>query len=164
MFKLFKYELRKTLMPKLILLGLTACLEGFFVYSCCSKDMDKATIAAILLTVLAVMGVLFIGIQSIVTLHHDMNTKQSYMLFLTPHSNYAILGAKALECTVSVLLTGLFFFGLGALDIGFMFNKFGGVKNLLDFFKQIMATAHVNISFDALSIACLTAETIISWL
>lgn len=128
MLKLFKYELRKTMLAKLILLALTFALEGVFLYGVFTQKSGPATTGALLLAVTAIFGTMFMGIQSVMTLHHDMNTKQSYMLFLTPHSNYAILGAKVLEATLSVVLAALFFFGLGMLDVRLLLDKFGNIQ------------------------------------
>ena len=41
--------------------------------------------------------------ESVNVLHRDLNTKQSYMLFLTPKSSYQILGAKILENGISIV-------------------------------------------------------------
>ena len=164
MLTLFKYELRKTRMSKLILLGLTAGVEAYFLYGVYTKNPEIATLATLLLCVIAIMGVLCIGIQSIVTLHHDMNTKQSYMLFMTPHSNYAILGAKALECTVSVVLSGLFYFGLGALDITLVFSAFGQIEELLRFANEFMSAMNLHVALDPLSIAAFVAQMGTSWI
>ena len=164
MLKLLKYELRKTLMSKLILLGLTVGVEAYFLYGVCTKNPDISSLATILLCVLAATGVLFIGIQSIVTLHHDMNTKQSYMLFMTPHTNYAILGAKALECTVSVALASLFYFGLGALDVTLVFSAFGQIEKLVRFANEFMSAMNMQIALDPMSIAVFVAQLGTSWI
>ena len=87
---------------------------------------------ASLLALLAFAGMMIIGIQSIVVLHSDMNTRQGYMLFMTPHSTYAMLGAKVLEITLSLMLTGLFFFGLGVLDVTMLFGKEDKLKAMVE--------------------------------
>ena len=62
------------------------------------------------LLMLAVCGVAVMGLESVFVLHRDMNTKQSYMLFMPPNSCYKILGAKVLECGAAILIAGAFFF------------------------------------------------------
>lgn len=164
MLKLFKYELRKTRPAKLILLGITAVLECWFLYGLLKSDPGTATNAAIFLAMTAQLGTMLIGIQSIVALHRDMNTKQGYMMFMTPHSNYAILGAKTLECTLSVALSGLFFFLLGMLDVNLLFAKFGSIQDLLDFFTNIIRTMRLRIPLDALSIAAFLLNFASAWI
>ena len=107
---LMKYEFRKTLIAKLIILGTTAVLEILFLLGLYTKHDSLAGYSTIMLTMLAFGGVLFIGLQSVMTLHRDMNTKQSYMLFMTPNSSYKILGAKVLENGLSILMACAFFF------------------------------------------------------
>lgn len=164
MLQLFKYEMRKTLVAKLILFGLVLCLEGFFLYGAFADKQDTVTVTTILLIMVAALGVLFIGIQSIVTLHHDMNTKQGYMLFMTPNSNYKILGAKALECTVSVALTGVIFFGLAAADISLIFSRFGQIKELKEFIDSLMDSMKMNWDLDLPNIAAFLFSNMANWI
>ena len=102
MFKLMKYEFRKTWITKLILLGVTAVAEAVYLYGLYAEKDNPLSVAIGLLVLLAVGGVLVIGLESVLTLHRDMNTKQSYMLFMTPNSSYKILGAKVLENGLSM--------------------------------------------------------------
>ncbi len=60
------------------------------------------------LVMCTIFGVIYIGIESVNVLHRDLNTKQSYMLFLTPKSSYQILGAKILENGISIIMAGAF--------------------------------------------------------
>ena len=83
MLRLLKYELRKTLMSKLILLGVTAIAQAVFLAGLWSDKEDLLAIGAALLFFIAVTGIALMGILSVATLHKDMNTKQGYMLFMT---------------------------------------------------------------------------------
>ena len=100
---LIKYEFRKTWSTKLIILAITAFAELAFLISLYTDQENYTVISIVILTFLAFGGVLFIGIQSIVTMHQDMNTKQGYMLYMTPNSCYKILGGRWLK-TVSPCL------------------------------------------------------------
>ena len=113
--QLLKYELRKTQAMKLIILGITAAAELAFLIALFVRNSqgntDEIIVAmAFLLTMIAFGGILLIGIQSVLTLHRDMNTKQGYMLYMTPRNSYQILGAKMLENGISLVLAGAFFF------------------------------------------------------
>ena len=76
MFKLMKYEIRKTWITKLILLGITAAAEIAYLISLYTENDGGVAASIGILTLLAIFGVLFIGLQSVITLHRDMNTKQ----------------------------------------------------------------------------------------
>ena len=144
MLKLMKYEFRKTWITKLILLGITAALEALFLIGLYTDKEETQAITAGLLAILAIGGVLVIGLESVLTLHRDMNTRQSYMLFMTPNSSYSILGAKVLECGLSILLTGAFFFALGVLDITLLFAKEGQLSALWNSIQQFLSNFSVN--------------------
>lgn len=161
--KLMKYELRKTLAPKLILLGITAVAEIAYLIGILLKDEDWTLISAGILTMLAIGGVMMIGLMSVVTLHRDINTKQSYMLFMTPNSSYKILGAKVLENGLSILLTGACFFGLGALDITLLFARFDMVADLWYTIESVLRSIDQRIQADAAGMACFFLNLLAGW-
>ena len=101
MFKLMKYEMRKTLFMKLALIAVTAIVEVIFLTGYYKDLPTRQGVSLFIMVLVALFGILFMGIQSIVALHRDMNTRQSYMLFMTPNSTYGILGAKVLENTLT---------------------------------------------------------------
>ena len=138
MLKLMKYEFRKTWITKAILLAVAAVLEAAYLFSLYGEKDELMGMTALLLAFLAVGGVLVMGLESVLTLHRDMNTKQSYMLFMTPNSSYRILGAKVLECGGSILITGAFFFALGALDITLLFARHGELNQLWEMIRDFL--------------------------
>ena len=120
-----------------------------------------------LLVMLAVFGVLVIGLESVLTLHRDMNTKQSYMLFMTPNSGYQILGAKVLECGLSILITGAFYFALGAMDITLLFAKSGQLNQLWDMIQNVISQFTINgrpLTINAEIMAALTFSLLTGWI
>ncbi len=164
MSKLIKYEFRKTLAIKLIILGMTAVAEAVFLAGLWGR-LDKAlTIGMILLVLLAFGGVTVIGVSSVVILHRDMNTKQSYMLFMTPNSCYKILGAKVLENGFSILMTGAFFFALGALDITLLFAREGQLAELWKTISEFLRQIDERIAIDASTLLTLTVSVLASWI
>ena len=156
MLKLIKYELRKTWITKAILLAITAIAEVLYLIGLYGERDALTSTGVLLLAFLAFGGVLVIGLESILTLHRDMNTRQGYMLFMTPNSCYKILGAKVLECGVSILLAGAFYFALGALDITLLLAKAGQLDRLWKLIQEFLthfsvAGRPVEINLRALS-------------
>ena len=167
MLKLMKYELRKTWFTKVILLAVTAAVEAFYLYVLYGEKEDMAAGGAFILLLLAFGGVLVIGLESVITLHRDMNTKQSHMLFMTPNSSYKILGAKVLECSLSILLTGAFFFALGALDLSLLFAKQGELSVLWDQIREFISNFSVNgrpITIDLPTMATMVFSLLSGWI
>lgn len=163
MLRLLKYELRKTRFSKIILLGITLAAQAVFLAGLWGKKDDTLEIGVFLLFSVALVGIALMGILSVVVLHQDMNTKQGYMLFMTPNSCYRILGAKVIECALSLLLAGAFFFGLGYLDVSLILGE-GTNKHLWDMFNQVLRTVNQRIVLDAPHISALVFELIADWL
>ena len=138
MLKLLKYEFRKTLFPKLILLALTGALEVLFLFGLYGSNDSALSLSIMLLTLTAMCGCVAMGIFSVVCLHRDMNTRQGYMLFMTPHSSYAILGAKVLECCLSLAAAGVFYLALGTLDLSLMMGKYDSLDEMLAYAQRFL--------------------------
>lgn len=164
MLKLMKYEFKKTMFSKLILLVVTVLAEAAFLVGVFGEWERALGIGMTGLMLCAMVGVFYIGIESLLVFHRDLNTKQSYMLFLTPKNSYQILGAKVLENGISIFLTGLFYLVLGAVDWSIAVLRIGGVKEFLDIVNQVLASIHIEINIrfaDILSVLCMLLA---SWL
>ena len=95
MSKLLKYELKKTWALKLMILGIAAAAEAAFLIALFLDNgnrRDFLGITILLLFFIALGGTILIGVQSVLTLHRDMNTKQGYMLYMTPKNSFQVLG------------------------------------------------------------------------
>ena len=161
--KLIKYEIRKTLAVKLVILGVTAFLEALFLIGLYGRKEDMLAVSVIFLTLTAFISLTVIGLGSLLTLHRDMNTRQSYMLFMTPHNAYQILGAKVLENGVSILLTGAFFFALGALDITLLFAREGQLSQIWDMIQSFLTSLDSRLTISFPVMAALTVNLLTSW-
>ena len=166
MSKLLKYELKKTWPLKLIILGVTAVAELAFLITLFLDQNNHGAIGltCVLLFFIAMGGTMLIGVQSLLTLHRDMNTKQGYMLYMTPKNSFQILGAKLLENGLSLALAGGFFFLLGFLDVTLLFSRLGSLEELWNFFKDFVRMIGEEIPLNATSILCLVVEVLASWL
>ena len=164
MLKLMKYEFKKTQMTKLILLAITALAEiAFLIGLYLMEKPSLLSASTVLLVFLAMGGIWVIGLESIVILHRDMNTKQSYMLFMTPNSSYRILGAKVLENGLSILLAGAFFFALGALDITLLFAKEGQLSDIWRMIQDLIHSLNQEIEINVHSLASFTFNMLSNW-
>ncbi len=166
---LLKYEMRKTWPMKLIILGITAVAEIVFLLAVLLRNAegntDKLILAmSLLLFFIAFGGIMLIGVQSVLTLHRDMNNKQGYMLYMTPRNSFQILGAKMLENGLSLVLAGLFFFLLGTLDVTLLFSRLGELEALWEYVQEFLKMLNAQIELNAQGIACLIVELLCSWL
>ena len=163
MLRLLKYEMRKTQMPKLILLAVTFIAEAVFLYGYWARKEGPLLTGAVLLFFIAMTGITLMGILSLVTLHKDMNTKQGYMLFMTPNSCYKILGAKVLECGLSLLIAGAFFFALGMLDMSMLLAQDANRK-IWEMMTEMIHAINQQIVIDPANISVLVFSMLASWL
>lgn len=131
-------ELRKTAFSKLVLLVITAVAEIAFLIGVFWKKDNILAMGIIFLVMCTIFGVIYIGIESVNVLHRDLNTKQSYMLFLTPKSSYQILGAKILENGISIIMAGAFFASLAAIDMTVATLYIGGLKEMINLVSSFM--------------------------
>ena len=166
---LLKYEMRKTWFAKLIVLGVAAAAELAFLAALLFRNASGNTdeliafsTAALFMT--ALVGVMAIGFQSILVLHRDMNTKQGYMLFMTPRNCYQILGAKMLENGLSIALAGAFFFLLGLLDVTLLFSRLGQLEMFWKMAKEFLAKLGQEIPLNWDSLLLLVVWFLTSWL
>lgn len=167
--KLIKYEFRKTLRTKLIVLGITAIAELVFLYGVyfggkLEIDNNSVLTGIGLLMIAAFGSILYIGIESVLSLHRDMNTKQSYMLFLTPNSCYRILGAKVIENGLSIMLAGAFFGLLAALDITLLFQRYMSLAALRDMLLDLIHAFNISFELRTVSVILTAAMLLAEWL
>ena len=164
MVKLMKYEFRKTMFSKILLLVITAILELVYLAGVFLEKDTPMMVGVMGLVFCAVFGIMYIGIESINVFHKDLNTKQSYMLFLTPNSSFKILGAKVLENGISLVISGVFYVILAAIDISVAILYIGGLKDFLDFAEQLAISFQVNVNFTPSSVIILFFTMLASWL
>lgn len=164
MLKLMKYEFRKTMLSKLILLAITAVMEVVFLVGVFLEKQTPLAMGITGLILCGIFGILYIGIESITVFHKDLNTKQSYMLFMTPNSSFKILGAKVLENGLSLLLTGVFFAVLTAINISTAVIYIGGLQDLLDMLERMSVSFKMNIDLNTEIIIAMFFTAIASWI
>ena len=138
MLKLLKYEFRKTWYTKAILLIITLIAEAAFLIGVFADKDEFLAFSILALVMLSTFGIMAIGLMSLTTFHQDLNTKQSYMLFMTPNSSYKILGAKVLENGLSIFLGGVFFALLGLGDLSIMAAHEGDLMMVIDLFRTLL--------------------------
>lgn len=163
MLRLLKYELRKTLFSKLVLLCITVIAEAIFLIGLWGNKENTLALGAVLLFFTAISGIALMGILSLVTLHKDMNTKQGYMLFMTPNSCYKILGAKVIECSISLLIAGVFYLALGMLDFSLILGK-GANQQIWDMLTETIRSINDQIQLDAPHVSALVFSMIACWI
>lgn len=162
--QLIKYEFRKTLFSKMVILGVTAVAEAAFLLGVFMK-WDKALVIGVTgLWMCALIGIFYIGIESLITFQRDLNTKQSYMLFLTPCNSFQILGAKVIENLISILAAGAFFAALAAADMTTGMLYIGGLKEFTEMLHDLMITIRADFSISAQDALMAFFTALVGWI
>ncbi len=164
MLKLMKYEFRKTRFAKLVLLGITLIAEIAYLLGVFCKWDKGLGFGIVGLALCAVVGIMYIGIDSLIVFHRDLNTKQSYMLFLTPKNSYQVLGAKVLENGISIFLTGVFYAAVAAVDMTVAILYIGGLKDFLDILQELSIRISLEIDITPEHMLMVFFMVLASWL
>lgn len=162
--KLMKYELRKTMFSKAVLLVITGLVEILYLAGVFLK-WDKGLGFGIMgLVLCASVGIFYIGIESLLIWHRDLNTKQSYMLFLTPKNSFQILGAKIVENGLSLFLAGVFFALLAVADWSIGIIYIGGLEEFISVLQDFARSFNVNLEIPVWDILIAFFGCIATWL
>ncbi|MDO5540091.1 MAG: hypothetical protein Q4F83_08435 [Eubacteriales bacterium] len=159
-----KYELRKSMFSKMVILLVTAVSEIAFLAGVFLKNNTALMWGITGLSMCAVVGIFYIGIESLLTFHKDLNTKQSYMLFMTPQTSYTILGAKVLQNALAIFAAGAFFVLIAVLDVVTATIYMDGLQALIDMVQELMKNISVQINIEPQNIIMAVAVTLVSWL
>lgn len=163
MLKLMKYEFRKQLMTKFLLLAVLGLLEVYFLYGVFADKTESTMRAVMLLSMLAFAGIFFVSFECIMTYNNDLRTKQSYMLFMVPESTFSVMGAKILSAMIQIILTSAVFGVTAFVDAFVVAARFDEIDQ---FFETIQMVLHQFFSLDinAGIIAINVAELVIGWI
>ncbi|SHO45009.1 hypothetical protein [Anaerocolumna xylanovorans] len=163
MLKLMKYELRKQAFSKLIIIIIAALGEAVFFSGLLLDKHDTMGLAIGLLTIFTMGAMFFIAFESIITYYNDLKQKQSYMLFLTPHTPYTIVGAKVLSSGIQIILSGLVFGLIFAVDGAALLAKYSSINEIKDFLHELLSVQfHIDVDGKLLVLAVLAL--LISWI
>ncbi len=140
MSKLLKYEFKKSKNVTLAILLITVIGEALFLAGSLAKSGSLLASGALILSLAATFGIFIMAVLSIDILHRELNTNQSYMLFLTPRNSYQILGSKILSSAISLSLLTVLFAVLAALDLLLIGIREVGMPALADGIRRTLGS------------------------
>lgn len=114
-----------------MILIIAAIGEGTFLLGSVLWADSALLTGSIVLTCAAAAGFLLVPFQSADLLYRELNTKQSYMLFLTPRSPKSILGAKILTVIIWLAVQGVVFGIFSCVDAAVLYRASGATEGLL---------------------------------
>ena len=146
MLKLIKYEFRKNRSILLAIAGILALLQGYFLYSLfMKKDSSDIAVSLVLLLLLAWACFFMIFILAITNYSRELNSKSSYLIFMTPNSSYTIIFSKMLTTLLQgilLLAAGSF---LGWLDITLGHMVYPELEDFSTLFEQFLLSVGIPV-------------------
>ena len=137
MLKLMKYEFQKQMFSKVIITIILGVLAGFFTLVTILGKKDASEAAIGIMVGVRAIAIFYVALECMVVFEKDLNTKQSYMLFLVPQSSKSILGAKMIAAILQILFTMLIFtVVIGACSTAYLL-KYEGMKENFDTIRRL---------------------------
>ena len=138
MLKLLKYEFRKALVPLLVMLGITAVLEVYYLialYTAAEEGLHLV-ISILLLVLMTAVADVFVMIRGVTSYSGELKSRSAYLIYMTPNSTRKIIGSKFLFTYLIAALFTILYAVLGALDIGLLLNAAGEFEEFIEVMKE----------------------------
>lgn len=139
MLKLMKYEFKKQMFSKLIIVILLAASVALFAVSVILDDIEVAGAAVFLMFMIMMCSIVYVAFEELNVYDKDLKTKQSYMLFMLPQSARSILCAKLLASALQILFTIVIFSAAIGISFGIYSARYDVVKESFEFIKLLLS-------------------------
>ena len=132
MLKLMKYEWKKSIFVKLLLLTLIGVGEVVYLVSLFSGNIYRSDSILFILSVTILSLGLFLApivsiLQNLSTFQKELNSKEAYMLYLTPHNSFEILGTKYAMNFIEIFFWAFLASVIWVVDVLLLTNAFVGL-------------------------------------
>ncbi len=138
MLKLMKYEFKKN-SGLLAIFGIgLVLLELFYLYSLLTMKGDNNTwviLSASLLFIFVIVCFFTVFILAILNYSRELNSKSSYLVFMTPNSSYSVIISKLVYTLLLGVAAAALLFLLGVIDLNLLHWKVPDVET----FRQLMS-------------------------
>ena len=128
MLNLMKYEARRQVFSKGIILGIFFVLVAAFLGFYWQGEETGVTMMLALMSFAALMVMIFAPFEFSFTLDKDMNTRQGYLLFLAPKKSTTILTAKLLVALLQSVVIYILVFTVVPFCERLSESKFGAAS------------------------------------
>ena len=161
MFKLIKYEYRKDLPLYIVLFAAIFALELYALLSILSESELNMSISFALYILGGLAGMLFILIMGAVSYSKEINSKFSYMTFMTPRSTYQIVGSKYLSIFMATVVATILYILFAYIDVTLICLHFEDVKNVAEMLDLVLDAMGMDLSGAVMS---LLAALLVQWI
>ena len=146
MLKLSKYELKKNIRALLLLLAGLAALEVWFLFSV-NGNSEGALFGSITVLFLYALVCFFaVFLFAVTNYYREINSKTSYLVFMTPVSPTGVIISKMLTVLIIGLVLGGILIALGIWDITLLAKSLDELDSLKEMFDQFFSLFGTMIS------------------
>ena len=163
MLKLSKYEFRKNRTFLFIIFAGLLLLEGYFIGSIILQKEEHSGMSAAFLSMYAMVCYFAVFILAIANYSKELNSRSSYLIFMTPNSSLSIIFSKMFTILMIGFVLVLAICGLGYLDIQLLINAYPKIGDFKSFINSLLEAMGISSSQLALSIAFAVVEFLISF-
>lgn len=163
MLKLSKYEFRKNRNFLIIIGAGLLLLQIYFMISTFVKNTDHTVISSSLLFLYAMICYFAVFILAVSNYSKELNSKSSYLIFMTPNSALNIIFSKIFTILIIGLVLLILICGFGYLDITLVYKTYPDVGDITNFANEFMKMLGINTGELILSILASILEFIISF-
>ena len=137
MFKMIKYEYRKDMPLYIIVVSLIVALTTYLGISIMSESEINLAISIILFILCGWGSVIFIMVIGVISYAREVNSKSSFMTFMTPLNTFEIVGSKYITLIITTIIATGLYVGGAYLNISlalFKYEEIDDVMEMLDYF------------------------------
>lgn len=135
--RLIKYEFRKDAGTYFALFGILVATEIYFLVSFFLKSGINMGMALALAELGGVCGIFALMIHGAVSYSREINSKYSYMTFMTPNSPYKIVGAKYLSLIIVTIAGSVIFSLFFKLNIMLLTRRYSELRMISSLYDEI---------------------------
>lgn len=163
MFRLTKYEIRKNITGLVILFGVIMGLEIYFLISALTENRDHTAISTSLLIISTIVAYFCVFIFGVATYSKELNSKTSYMTFMTPISSFSVIGSKLLSTFIAGVFFAILLVILAFADMALFENVFPESKLFSEFLDVLFDMAGYSAVEFWLSVLVSVIEILVSF-
>lgn len=138
MLKLSKYELRKNRNTLLLLLGGLALLQILFLLSLSSKKDSYIMSSVGTLTLYGIICYFSIFLFAVTNYYREINSRTSYLVFMTPVSSLRIILSKMLTVLFLGAITGSILAAVCIWDVQLLTSFYSDYAEMTDIINQVL--------------------------
>ena len=131
MLKLMKYEFRKNRTALLVIGSGLLLLQLYYMFGCFTESDTHLGAGAALLILWSVVCFFTVFILAVTNYSRELNSKSSYLIFMTPNTSFSIIFSKMLTILLMGTAIALVFGALTILDIELLHARFPEMRDFL---------------------------------